>query len=274
MSPFPHLVMENELDPGVFAEWEHGYPSDEIVVDGKPSKDAWYDFAACRVAKSNELSPVWREFFRYHTSAEFYLQLVSLCGDAIRQLHPDIEANAGRALEEFRVGMRPGGRGDPLASGADISMECQFYLNYTRQLRVVRGPHIDRPSELFAALLYFRQPSDDSTGGNLEICEATEDIYPTPQSVKVDSLPMEVSANRVKTVGAAPYKPNTLVLFLNSPKSLHAVVRRSPTPISRRHINFCGDLNFDLFGIKLPARLKLKQSLQSMPLGWRIAKHL
>jgi hypothetical protein len=274
LEPYPHLVIENALDADVFAELEATFPADDIVVDGRPVRDTWFDYPACKVVKDERITPLWREFFRYHTSAAFFRELVALAGDALRKLNPDLESRIGRPLEEFIVGMRPGGRGDPLAPGADVSMECQFYVNYTRQPRTVRGPHVDRPSELFAALLYFRRPEDESQGANLEICEATRPIYPTDRSVRIAELPAEVDAAAVKTVGIAPYRANTLALFLNSPRSIHAVAPRTPTPLTRRHINFCCDVPFDLFEMKLPPRLALKKTLDEMPVGWRLAKYV
>jgi hypothetical protein len=274
LAPFPHLVIEDALPDEVFAQLFQQFPADELVVDGRPLKDTWYDYPACKVVKDERVSPMWREFFRHHTSAAFFHELLDVAGPTLRSLHPDLDARVGRPLEEFRVGMRPGGRGDPLAPGADLSMECQFYANYTRQPRAVRGPHVDRPSELFAALFYFRQTEDNSTGGDLDICEALAPIYPSDRAIRIDTLPAEVDAAKVRTVSTAKYKANTLVLFLNSPKALHAVSPRSPTSLTRRHINFCADLTFDLFEFDLPARLALKQRLQGMPGLWRLANRL
>ena len=277
LEPFPHLVIEDALPPEVFAELFGSFPPDELVVDGRPVKDTWFDYPACKVVQDTRIAPVWREFFAHHTSAAFFRELVEVAGHGLRALHPDLEARVGRPLEEFRVGMRPGGRGDPLAPGADVSMECQFYANYTRAPRTVRGPHVDRPSELFAALLYFRQTEDSSTGGDLEICEAAGaggDLYPDARSVRISELPAEIDPGLVRTVRTARYKANTLVLFLNSPRALHSVSPRSPTPLTRRHINFCAELPFDLFDFRLPARLALKKSLQDTPVLWRLGNRL
>jgi hypothetical protein len=272
--PFPHLVIENALDPAVFAELAASFPADDLVVDGRPVKDTWFDYPACKVVKDERITPLWREFFAHHTSGDFFGELLQVAGDALRGLHPQLESRVGRPLEAFKVGMRPGGRGDPLAPGADVSMECQFYVNYTRAPRTVRGPHVDRPSELFAALLYFRQPEDDSTGADLEVCAANDALFPGPKAVRIAELPAEVDSAQVRTVRTAPYKANTLVLFLNSPRSIHAVTPRSPTPLTRRHINFCADVPFDLFDFDLPARLALKKQLEHMPVLWRMGKHL
>ncbi len=274
LTPFPHLVIENALAPELFAELSATFPADDVVVNGREVKDTWFDYPACEVIKDPRITPLWQEFFRFHTSADFYLDLLRVAGDALKALNPELENRVGKRLEDFAVGMRPGGRGDPLAPGADVSMECQFYVNYSRQPRTVRGPHVDRPSELFAALLYFRQSDDDSQGADLDICEATSKIYPNDHAIRIDEWPAEVSGDRVRTVSTAKYRANTLVLFLNSAKSLHGVSPRTPTPLTRRHINFCADVRFDLFDIKLPPRLALKKTLEATPVLWRIGKQL
>ena len=274
LEPFPHLIIRNALDPEVYEQLDREFPDDAIVLDGRAAKDTWFDYPACKVVRDERVSALWREFFRHHTSKAFFDELVTLFGPQLLALTPDLERHAGASLKDFAVGMRPGGRGDPLAEGADASMECQFYLNYTRKPRVVRGPHVDRTSELFAALLYFRRDDDRSTGSNLQICQAVDPIYPSPHAVEISSLPAEIADERVRVVEEARYEANTLVLFLNSARSIHAVSPRTPTEVPRRHINFCCDVRFDLFEMKLPWRLATKKALEGKPVAWRLAKWL
>jgi hypothetical protein len=274
LEPYPHLVIENALDAALFAELEATFPDDALIVNERAVADTWFDYPACKVLNNRAISALWQDFFRYHTSTAFFRELTSLVGPALLQLHPDLEARVGRPLDQFNVGMRPGGKENTLAPGADVSMECQFYVNYTRGPRTVRGPHVDRPSELFAALLYFRQSNDHSSGADLDVCEADNALYDGEKSIRIAALPAEVDPSAVRTVRTAKYAANTLVLFLNSPRSIHAVSPRTPTPLTRRHINFCCDVNFDLFQLHAPARLALKRTLQSLPLGWRLARYL
>jgi hypothetical protein len=52
-------------------------------------------------------------------------------------------------------------------------------------------------------------------------------------------------------VVSVPYEANTLVLFLNSPNSVHGVTPRPPTPHVRRYINFQVELSRDLFTLPM-----------------------
>ncbi len=274
--PYPHIVIENALDDALYQELFESLPSEELVLDGREKKNTWFDYPACKVVDNPNITPLWQEFFRYHTSSQFYLELIEKFGETLKELHPGLETKLGKTLEESLVAMRPGGRQNRLADNADISMECQFYVNYTTQERAVRGPHVDRPSELFAALLYFRAPEDDSKGGDLVVSKAKEpdSLYPSSSSIRVDHAPMEIDNARVAPTDTGHYQANTLVLFLNSPKSIHAVSARNATNIARRHINFCCDLNFDLFSIEKPARDTLKEKIEGAPIIWRLAKWL
>ncbi|WP_293264281.1 hypothetical protein [Neptunomonas sp.] len=274
LEPYPHIIIENALDKDIFNELQDNFPNDETIVDGRDLQDTWYDYPACKVLEDDKIHATWKTFFRHHTSKEFFDELVEVVGDSILALNPTLEDKIGTSIDKFRVSMRPGGRSDTLAPGADISMECQFYVNYSQKVRTVRGPHIDRPSELFAALLYFRQDGDSSIGSDLNVCRATSNLYPSSSSVKISELPAEIDSELITVVSTAPYKENTLVLFLNSPKSIHAVSQRSPTNLTRRHINFCCDVPFDLFELELPLKLKIKDKLSSIPLGWRLSKYI
>ena len=62
LDPFPHLIIENALDPEVFAELAASFPDDDLVVDGRTVKDTWFDYPACKVVKDQRLSPMWRDF--------------------------------------------------------------------------------------------------------------------------------------------------------------------------------------------------------------------
>ena len=102
-----------------------------------------------------------------------------------------------------------------------------------RPLGYLRRVHTDAPDELFAMLFYFRREDDTSTGGALEIFRWKEN---TPRFF-VGSEVDECDVERVTTI---PYEANTLVAFINSDHSLHAVSKRSPSIVSRRLVNIMG----------------------------------
>lgn len=277
--PYPHLVIKNALDPEVYAQLEAEYPDPAIVLNGRDKKDTWYDYPACLAAENSTITPKWKEFLQYHTSENFYHDLVELFGDVITDLYPELETRYGKKLSEFSTSIRqPNAASNKENYATDVSLECQFYVNYTEQARAVRGPHVDRPTELYAALLYFRRDDDDSQGSNLEVCKANDEslIYPSDRKIKVDHLPMEVEQHKVEVSDTAIYEANTLVLFINSKKSIHAVSPRTATPVPRRHINFTADLfglqENALFEVVHKPTKKFKKWLEEQPVIWRFAK--
>lgn len=279
--PYPHIIVHNALDPDLFERLQQQYPPPAVVLDGRPVTDTWYDYPACKVLNDQRVTPLWREFFGYHVSQDFFLDVVDLFGPLLRALHPDLEDRLGRPLYELETSMRQsGGKDNPHNCEMDASLECQFYINYTRHPRAVRGPHVDRTTELYAGLLYLRDEADDSVGSDLEICQARNArlMYPKDNRIRIARLPAELRKEDVETIRTARYAANTLVFFLNSPKSIHAVSPRSATSIPRRHINFCADLfkapNGGLFVYDLPLQKHLKLWLQKTPIAWRLAPYI
>ena len=276
--PYPHLVIRNALDSEIFSELNSQFPDPEIVMDGRAKADTWYAYQTCNSVENAKISPKWKEFVEYHVTQEFFCDFLDIFGDQIDLYYPNLNRAFSNELRNYSVSMRqPGEDANPKNLTADVSLECQFYVNITEKPRSVRGPHVDRPTELFAALLYFRNPVDDSSGGDLEICRAVDEanLYPRQDSIRADHLPMEITRDRTEITNVAKYDANSLVFFLNTYKSLHSISERSATPVPRRHINFTADL-FNLpapglFDVRLPARKRLKRWLSSQPGVWRLA---
>lgn len=278
LDPYPHLVIKNALDADVFEQLQREYPDPAIVLNNREKKDTWFDYPAILACEDQRITPLWKEFLAYHTSDGFYQDVVRLFGDVLRDLYPDLESRLGKSLEQLSSSRRQTGAAkNPANYSEDVSLECQFYVNYTEQARAVRGPHVDRPTELYAALLYFREDNDDSTGSDLDVCAAKDPqaLYPANHKIKVDHLPMEVEDEKINVVETAKYEANTLVFFINSEKSIHAVSPRSATPIPRKHINFTADLfnlgEEGLFEVLHKPGKKVKMWLESKPVIWRLA---
>ena len=103
LDPYPHLVVEDALPSETFDLLFEAFPPDDLVVDGRPVKDTWYDYPACKVVKDMRVSALWREFFAFHTSPAFFQELVQMFGPTLRLLHPDLEARVGRPMEASAI---------------------------------------------------------------------------------------------------------------------------------------------------------------------------
>lgn len=195
------------------------------------------DWPARYLVTSEHVHPDWkREAIRW-TSREMWLNFyIPLFGDAIRREHPTLERRVGRAMEDWRVGMR--GNGEDY----DIGLDFQIGINtpLTKESSV-KPPHVDSLDELIGGLLYMRDDADASIGGELEIYEAASPKFFGKRMVSPES--------RITKTGVVPYANDTGVLFLNGSRAVHGVSPRSPSPLPRLLISICADMRFNFFEI-------------------------
>ncbi|MBL8711085.1 MAG: hypothetical protein JNL25_17960 [Rhodospirillaceae bacterium] len=242
--PYPHHVRQNAVAPEMYRQLEAEFPSLEMILNGR--QDVGSNVAVRMTVKQvlgdKRISPLWREFFEYHTSGEYWRQVTRLFGDHFRRTFPDLEARIGRPVEQWRV--MPRGFGGE----ADIHLDCQFVMNTpVRQVTSVKTPHVDLCDKIFSALFYFRDPADTVQGGDLDIYRWKRE----PRFIKHRSIERDVEL--VKTV---PYAANTYLCFLNSANAVHGVSPRGITEVPRRYINFIAELPVKAFEPKQLNRLQ------------------
>lgn len=238
-APFPHIVVEDALPEDLYLQLASQYPSTDLIGGGaKTASNQRLSLPASKALHNPEISPLWREFVRLHTSPTFFDLVVKLFAEELRQVYPSLEKNIG-PLEKLRTGVR---YVDDFAR-SDVLLDAQICVNtpVTAAPSSVRRTHVDAPTKLFAGLYYLRHQEDSSSGGNLELARFKGE----PESFKGASVPDE-SVEVVKTV---KYRRNVLVLFINSYYSLHAVTPRSVTPLPRYLFNLVGEVKRPLFDL-------------------------
>ncbi|MDJ0942197.1 MAG: hypothetical protein QNJ30_01940 [Kiloniellales bacterium] len=234
--PYPHLHSTECLDPAHFAELSAAYPTLEKVLAGRPLKNNYaYLMQARSVFEDPEMPAIWRDFFAYHTSRAFFEEFLEFWRDAIASEYPDIEARFGKPLSELSTEVRyPGKKGTPENRSADVMLDCQFGVNSAvTSESVVRGPHIDDIHKLFNALLYFRRPEDESQGGDFVIYRPKAKSGHFLQDGRRD-----IEDRYVEPVLTVPYRANTLIMMINTSRSIHGVSPRSVTVEPRQYVNF------------------------------------
>lgn len=229
--PFPHVVIENALDEDTYAELERNYPTEEVIrsakhVYNRDQLQAWEGLDHPGVP------PIWKDFMRWHISAEFYQQMAELFAPWVRQLYPWLEEEKGRALREFTAGVR-----DPRAPELpDVCLDCQPGLNVVSAEPVsYRSAHLDAHNKLFTGLFYMRILGDGSEGGDFVLHRVTN---PPPQF----DTPTTIPEDQLEPVRTIRYGRNTAVFFMNSPISIHSVTVRTGTAIPRRLVNLVAGL--------------------------------
>jgi hypothetical protein len=236
--PYPHVVVENCLPAELYDELARTYPADDAILRLSGAADEYvirqnhrYDLRAHRILRhAGSVAPAWEAFVRYHVSHEFFHEFLNLLGPEIAAVYPGLERRLERPMQEWTTGIRF----DPEWDQGQIALDCQIGINTPVTRRgATRAVHTDAPDELFAMLLYFRRDEDRVRGGDLEICR-------WKAGAARRFVGRDVDPSDTETCSLVPYAANTLVVFINSPESLHAVTPRDPTPISRRLVNIVG----------------------------------
>jgi hypothetical protein len=234
---FPHAVVENALPEDYYEELAACFPTLESVAGAEGiANNKAYRKLALQTLDDPEIPAIWRDFVAYHSSRAFLDRVCDVWGADIEATHPDLAENFGKPLSEFTVGIRHKGKEENAQNLThDMMMDCQFSFNspVTKETSV-RGPHLDSPYKLFAALLYFRDPNDRSTGGDFT-------VYRLKEGDALKPRPAKINPRYVEPIYSVPYRANTLVFFINSPAAIHGVTPRTITDTSRRYMNFLGE---------------------------------
>ncbi|HVO03514.1 MAG TPA: 2OG-Fe(II) oxygenase [Candidatus Cybelea sp.] len=235
--PFPHLVRSPALPSELYQQLAAEFAPLSAILGDRVDKmgNVAARLPAFKVKDNPAISEAWRAFFAFHTSQAFWLEIVRVFGAEFRTRHPAMEAQVGRKLEEWNVGLRR------IEDEADVRLDCQFVVNTpAERASSVKTAHIDKSNTIFSMLWYFRDPEDDSTGGDLELFawkRAPRFLLP-----RRTILPRDLDKR-----GVVRYAPNTMVAFANSTDAVHGVTVRSPTRIPRRYINFVATTRFKVF---------------------------
>ena len=230
--PYPHLVIQDCLELHYYEALAKAFPPLEfIAADEKPAQNTVYLRSSDRVLGRPEIPGIWQDFFEYHTSRRIFEDFVAGWSEVIYRTHPKIEQILGKPLSDADVGVRvPGKRKSEENASHDLVLDCLFGMNSpVEELSVSRGPHVDSPAKLFSALLYFRDPEDESRGGEYTTFKPRGRAIPR-------NMYKAIPEDRVEEVGSVPYRANTLVIWLNSAHSIHAVSPRTLTSLPRRYI--------------------------------------
>lgn len=210
--PFPLMMTGNCLPH--YEELASTRPHWKLIAGKNRENNKRIDVGASEALKM-DIAPVWREFITYHTSQEFYGVLLQHFREHFQREYPKVN------FDTLKVGMRN-------KDYADIYLDCLISINTPVITKsTVSKPHLDHPKELWAALLYMKEP-DDNAGGDLVIYDC-----PNPEVRGKRQV-----SNAVKEVITIPYAANTMVCFMNTPNAVHAVTEREVTDKPRLMVNF------------------------------------
>lgn len=246
-APYAHVARDNVLERALYDQLAASFPPLERFTRsvGQVQSNQAIRIRAVDIRDNTEFPAEWREFFRYHTSQDFWLDIVRVFGAEIRKAHPSLEAKAGKPLEQWTVTTR----GD--CKTGDIILDAQFVVNTpVTRMSSVRPAHVDDEDEIWAGLLYMRTDGDTSTGGNLDIYK-----FKGKPAFGGHYAPL----SEVTVENSVAYAANRFASFVNSEASIHGVTPRLPTPAYRRYINLIALTPTKAFELpKMPLLRQLK----------------
>ena len=231
---FPYLIIDDALPTELYNKLSNSFPKYEKIIAGNEYKENFaYRYNAFNSLIDNEISTDWKEFIKFHTSYEFLEEFYSIFGDSIKKIY---NIKKDRLFKKDNIGVRFDGKNH-------FNLDCQFVINTptSGETKVIE-PHLDNPVEFYAALLYMKDENDNSEGGNL----TTYDFKSNPSFYGKS----RVREEKVNLIEEIEYKQNRLVMFLNSPFSIHGVTKRTKTNFYRKYINIIGEFNFELFNYR------------------------
>ena len=242
--PYAHYTRSDAVPASLYQELAAEFPTLATIVNERSdigSNEA-VRMTVKQVLTDRRIAPLWREFFEYHTSADYWRDVTRLFAAHFRREFPGLEDRVGRAFEDWRVVPRG------YAGEAEVRLDCQFVMNTpVKRKSSVKTAHIDLCDKIFSALYYMRDPRDQSQGGDLDIYDWRRE----PRFIKHRALNRDVEV--VKTV---PYRANSYLCFVNSPQAVHGVSPRDTTDVPRRYINFIAELPVKAFEPKQLGRLQ------------------
>jgi hypothetical protein len=238
--PYPHIIIENCLPDELYNELEGTRPSDDYLVDGRPfASNIRMDLHARQLLDRPDLPTIWRQFIKYHLSEKFWREITRTFSLGDGSAAAGLVLNKlNKPLHTLPVTMRT----QPAAKGA-ISMDVNVGVNtpVIGRASSVRGPHVDNPIELFAAMLYMPLKDASDEGGDFVVYQKHRPVHFVGKAeVDQDDIRSLSEHARVK------YKRNTMVAFINSVHAIHGVTPRQSLGF-RRLVNFCAELPFAMF---------------------------
>ena len=227
--PFPHICIENALPRKIYKELAESFP--ESLVTGTTPHDGGvtYRYKSNPALIDRKIPNIWQEFFEYHTSQEYFDSCVNLFEPYLERDYPGLLDQ----LYDGKATVR-----DVDNTGRYVT-DCQFVVHEpVAESTTTRTPHVDNPVEIYAGLLYMKQPNDLSTGGDFTLHETNSPIMEVNKT-----LGRQVADNIHVPVKKVTYQANTFCMFLNVPNSVHSVSPRHGATVRRRSINIIGEFN-------------------------------
>jgi hypothetical protein len=249
--PFPHIIIRRPIADAIADRLIADWPDEHVIRRGRMRRsNRRLDYDAREIFADTRIAESWRGFIAEQSSPAFLRHVARIFSSWLPKEHPELVRRFGADLDGIRAGVR---YVDDY-SQRDLLIDARLSINTPVRMwpTSVRPAHLDLPTKLFVGLYYLRPDDDrDSRGGDLTVCRLRPGERPRFSRFEVDD-------RCVENVTVIPYEKNVLMLFLNTPRSIHAVTPRFPTPHTRRFVNIIGEVAQPLFNVDAHQEPRLK----------------
>lgn len=217
--PFPHVVVENVIDQELCDQLIAQFPQQEIIAGTqRHAKTTKYYLNAEQSQRDSRVTPLWKQTLLDLVQPNVWHSLVRIFGDSLLREYPDFEGRYG-ALSGFRIGNR---RQEDF-SNKDVLLDSKALIHTPvfDSSEIERLPHLKDFRTVFLAYLFLRPDDDKSEGADF-------DFYSVRPGKPILLGPRQTAKPvQLKLETRVPYRKNTLVMFLNTPRSFQGVTARS-----------------------------------------------
>lgn len=246
--PYPHLVAENAIDATLCQRLIDEFPPLDVFTKGRDvGENVKIYYPQHFAVDDSRVSDLWKNFLLEHITPGFYSQVIDIFGDFLRTEYPNFEREVGRTFETLRVGVE----------GRDEFSDCDVLLGSLLGIhtpvsgapQLERRPHVKLHDKFMEGFLYLQADDDDADGGDYEFFSVKPGRQPRfGKWAQTDRDDLAVE----RTV---PYGKGTLVLVLNTSRSIQALTPRGAGTRPLMYANFTlrtprelFDLNYGVFG--------------------------
>jgi len=226
----PHFVIEDPLND--FDLYQYLFSRFPHINSSEAGENIAVRLSCLDALESKSVNAVWKSLFMEISTGLFFHAMLQIFAKPFAECHGSNEY--ARRIDSY-----PAIRDKSIDQ--ELTTDCQFVINTpTSGGTTVRGPHFDSVRKLYALCWYFRDPADNSTGGDFGLYQHKGGKFKhSPQN--------QIREDDVELVKTVKYKQNVLVGFMNSKHSIHGVSVRGKSEYPRRYINVVAEQRKPLF---------------------------
>jgi len=223
--PFPHMVITEALPPHLVDQLIATRPAFAQVASAynHAERQAGQTFArpgekvhlrSAQILSNPFLSSVWQSIVQQHLGSKELLKLLSAYAPAIGREYPHLEQEWGK-ISNWNIGQRYVDSANDFVLLADVQLS--YHAASPALLVAERGPHLKVTNKLLICQYFLRIPEDQSGGGDFLIYDAKENA-----AINFGKDQQVLNTEILSLSKRITYEANTLVSFLNTPRSFQA----------------------------------------------------